>query len=391
MSVDLSHKYILSPTLIGSGETSKVYSGSDRKTGSPVSFKVCRLLDDADDFLEEAETLRKLIGAPHILQFRDSLHLHCHRPVIATTFDHSVNLSQFMSERKTELPTEHILSYVFQALEALCHLKQKEIIHADVKLDNFIIHRKSNSLTLIDFGLARTLEEHFNNDECTTPLYQPPEAYLGRGKTDMSYDMWSLGVLFFVLYTKEFPFPGEDDISLPLKYMLRNLGVPPADYLEGLGLNDQEAIRSCSKKVTFNRNWQAVIRKTGEMRKDLPEKVEQMVQFLEKIFKYEDRIKVEDALKDPLFSEEIHIKLDCEGVSRDEQKKTILKVQGYEIPLTARCVHFQKSSDGRYEMSLCSTDQKTIATFTKTLQGGDVLHIREEIGEKFPGSQVRAF
>lgn len=80
------------------------------------------------------------------------------------------------------------------------------LIHRDLKPGNVIL--AAESLTLIDFGIARTYREGAEGDTANfgTRAYAPPEQF-GYGQTDVRSDVYALGMLLYYLLTEEVPSP----------------------------------------------------------------------------------------------------------------------------------------------------------------------------------------
>lgn len=99
---------------------------------------------------------------------------------------------------------------VGQILSALAYMHAKEIVHRDVKLENVMyVQKGSDHLKLIDFGVSDFLKAGFLTGQCGTDDYMAPEVWRGR-YTDRC-DIWSLGVLTFVLLSGRMPFSGDGD------------------------------------------------------------------------------------------------------------------------------------------------------------------------------------
>jgi hypothetical protein len=110
---------------------------------------------------------------------------------------------------------EHRARLLFaQVVEAVHYLHDLNITHRDVKPENILFASKNDELTvkLTDFGLS-TMKEGRLTTRCGTPSYCAPEllAAAGYGK---SVDMWSLGVLAYVVLTGVLPFVGSDRADL---------------------------------------------------------------------------------------------------------------------------------------------------------------------------------
>lgn len=88
---------------------------------------------------------------------------------------------------------------------AIIHCHANGIVHRDIKPENIMIGSEGE-LKIIDFGLSKTMKS--NNASLRsivgTPFYMAPEVL--EGNYDNSCDIWSLGVLMYVLLSGYLPF-----------------------------------------------------------------------------------------------------------------------------------------------------------------------------------------
>ena len=90
--------------------------------------------------------------------------------------------------------------------EATQYLHRRNIVHRDIKAENILLNRH-RQLKLIDFGFS--LYNHPENKIdtfCGTPTYMAPEIVSKIDHYPIYTDMWSLGVLFYVLLQGNYPF-----------------------------------------------------------------------------------------------------------------------------------------------------------------------------------------
>lgn len=89
---------------------------------------------------------------------------------------------------------------VAQMLEAIRYMHENRIAHCDLKPDNFLFESsdESSALKVIDFGMSKHVQRRkYHRQICGTPYYIAPEVIDGR--YNESCDLWSVGVVMFVM------------------------------------------------------------------------------------------------------------------------------------------------------------------------------------------------
>jgi len=138
-----------------------------------------------------------------------------------------------------------------QVLEGIAYMHRHGVVHRDLKPENLLC-ASANVIKIADFGLSKDVESGNLQNSCGTPSYVDPEVLLG-GQYDNEVDIWSIGVITYVLlcgftpfygdnqrqlferilHAKfDFPSPEWDDVSATAKdFVSKLLVVNPADRL----------------------------------------------------------------------------------------------------------------------------------------------------------------
>jgi len=108
-------------------------------------------------------------------------------------------------------------SVIRQVLKGVEYLHMRKVVHRDLKLENILLSDQTPQaiVKIADFGLARFFADNSElRTVCGSPLYVAPEI-LDIGMSSETYtpavDMWSVGVILFILLSGNSPFENEDE------------------------------------------------------------------------------------------------------------------------------------------------------------------------------------
>ncbi|QOD39966.1 pk-1 [Matsumuraeses phaseoli granulovirus] len=128
---------------------------------------------------------------------------------------------------------------LFNLVNALHNLHEKQLIHNDIKLENLLFDRKKKRLFVCDYGLVRAINTPSIYDGTT--VYFSPEK-ITKQPCDPSFDWWAVGVVAYEILSTNYPFDIDEDNEEELN------GIQPEDMLP-LYSKPLEKIKNVSSKA----------------------------------------------------------------------------------------------------------------------------------------------
>ncbi len=92
----------------------------------------------------------------------------------------------------------------------MSHIHCRSVIHRDIKLDNILLDCEKG-VKICDFGVSKIIKKgQVIKEQCGTPAYLAPEIIIDKGYEGFYADLWSLGVLLYVMISGTFPFTADN-------------------------------------------------------------------------------------------------------------------------------------------------------------------------------------
>ncbi|XP_023315024.1 serine/threonine-protein kinase MARK1-like [Trichogramma pretiosum] len=137
--------------------------------------------------------------------------------------------------------------YARQLAAALQHMHSRDIVHRDLKMENVMLFDKRKELIkIVDFGLSNIYnDENPMKTQCGSPEYAAPELFVKNYKYGPEVDLWSLGVILYVVCSGRLPFLCPKDRQVTLEERRRRL---LAQINHGLGPHQERAIIALSSE-----------------------------------------------------------------------------------------------------------------------------------------------
>ena len=205
---------------LGKGGYGKVFQVRHKTTGDMYACKKLSKLniENLEKFRKEIDILMKLdhpniIKLYEVFEAPNSLYIIMEECQGGELFD---RLSERI-ENNNMFSEKDIVEIMKQIMSAIDYCHNNGICHRDLKPENLLYLKKgkeeNNSLKVIDFGLSQNISNKKRlSSKVGTPYYISPEI-LGGNYTEKC-DIWSAGVIFYVLLTGELPFNGSNDVEI---------------------------------------------------------------------------------------------------------------------------------------------------------------------------------
>jgi len=226
---------------LGRGGMGAVYLAerADGQFEKRVAIKVLKRGTDTDEVLRRFRIERQILANlehPNITRLLDAGTTRDGLPYFVMEFFEGTPITKFVQRKDMALRCR--LQLFLKACSAVEFAHRQQIIHRDIKPGN-VLANEDCELKLLDFGIAKLLSVHPDNEEVTvaterrfTPIYAAPEQSAGRAATTAS-DVYSLGALLYELLTNKPP-PGssnrnslENDLSKHLTELLPSHHIIP--------------------------------------------------------------------------------------------------------------------------------------------------------------------
>jgi len=205
--------YIMEDKKIGEGTYGSVVKGTHQVTKKVRAIKIISKgqMKNIDRFRREIE-LMKMMDHPNIIKlfetFEDNrcVFLAMELCTGGELFDRIIEAGH-LTEKEAATVVQQILRPIF-------YMHDKQVAHRDLKPENFLFLTKDaldrSVLKIIDFGLSCQFKPGMTmSTRAGTPYYVAPQVL--QGKYDHMCDLWSIGVIMYILLCGYPPFYGRND------------------------------------------------------------------------------------------------------------------------------------------------------------------------------------
>ena len=198
---------------LGTGSFGKVKLAYHITSGQKVALKIInkRILSkkDMQGRIEREISYLRLLRHPHIIKLYDVIKSN---DEIIIVLEYAENeLFDYITQR-SKLSEDEARRFFQEIISAVEYCHRHKVVHRDLKPENLLLD-KHYHVKITDFGLSNIMTDgNFLKTSCGSPNYAAPEIIGGKLYAGPEVDVWSCGVILYVLLCHRLPF---DDENLP--------------------------------------------------------------------------------------------------------------------------------------------------------------------------------
>jgi serine/threonine-protein kinase len=210
---------------VGRGGMAVVYAAEDVRLQRHVALKVLPpdlafRSDVRERFVREAQTAARL-NHPNIVPIY-AVHEQAGMVCFAMSLVTGESVAALIGRDMHPAP-ERIAAILEQVADALAYAHASGVVHRDIKPDNILLDRESGRALVTDFGIARAAESGSRLTQTGiavgTPAFMSPEQATGEKDVDGRSDVYSLGVVGYLLLSGRLPFQAASTPAMLLAHV----------------------------------------------------------------------------------------------------------------------------------------------------------------------------
>ncbi|XP_064542933.1 SNF-related serine/threonine-protein kinase [Drosophila montana] len=244
--------YDLEETL-GSGHFAVVKLARHVFTGAKVAVKVVdktKLDEVSKAHLFQEVRCMKLVQHPNVVRLYEVIDTQTKLYLVLELGDGG-DLYDYIMKHDAGLSEELARKYFRQILRAITYCHQLHVVHRDLKPENVVFFEKLGLVKLTDFGFSNKFSPGQKLETfCGSLAYSAPEILLGDSYDAPAVDIWSLGVILYMLVCGQAPFEKANDSETLTMIMDCKYTVPSHVTQECRSLIATMLVRDPKKRAT---------------------------------------------------------------------------------------------------------------------------------------------
>ncbi|XP_022988579.1 CBL-interacting serine/threonine-protein kinase 6-like [Cucurbita pepo subsp. pepo] len=217
--------------LLGHGTFAKVYHARNLQTGTNMAMKVVGkekvIKVGMMEQIKREISVMKMVKHPNIVELHEVM---ASKSKIYFAMELVRGGELFSKIARGRLREDVARVYFQQLISAIDFCHSRGVYHRDLKPENLLLDDDGN-LKVTDFGLS-AFSEHLKQDgllhtTCGTPAYVAPEVIGKNGYNGAKADLWSCGVILYVLLAGFLPFQDDNIMAMYRKIYKGDFKCPP--------------------------------------------------------------------------------------------------------------------------------------------------------------------
>ncbi|XP_050532898.1 SNF-related serine/threonine-protein kinase [Daktulosphaira vitifoliae] len=245
--------YNLEQTL-GKGHFAVVKSARHVFTGAQVAVKVIdktKLEEVSRNHLYQEVRCMKLVQHPNVVRLYEVIDTQSKLYIILELADGG-DLYDYIMKHDGGLSEKLACEYFAQIVRAISYCHKLHVVHRDLKPENVVFFEKEGVVKLTDFGFSNTFcPGQKLQTSCGSLAYSAPEILIGNSYNATAVDIWSLGVILYMLVCGEAPFHSANDSETLTMIMDCKYKVSSHVSEECKNLIGQMLVRNPDKRATL--------------------------------------------------------------------------------------------------------------------------------------------
>ncbi|VDD81599.1 unnamed protein product [Mesocestoides corti] len=245
--------YDLGPT-IGRGHYAVVKVAQHVFTGEKVAVKVIdktKLDAPSREHLFQEVVCMKLVQHPNVVRLYEVIDT-VNKLYLILELGDGGDLYDYIMKHEHGLSETLAKRYFRQIVTAISYCHNLHVVHRDLKPENVVFFEQLGVVKLTDFGFSNQFVPGKQLDTfCGSLAYSAPEILLGTKYDAPKVDIWSLGVILFMLVCGRLPFEEANDSETLTKIMDCEYQLPPHLSPQCCSLISRLLIRDPAKRATL--------------------------------------------------------------------------------------------------------------------------------------------
>ncbi|XP_066924154.1 serine/threonine-protein kinase SIK2-like isoform X2 [Clytia hemisphaerica] len=238
---------------IGKGNFAVVKLARHKITKSRVAIKIIdkSRLDEANlkKIYREVQIM-KLLRHPNVLKLYQVMET---KNMLYIVMEYATKGEMFAHiDKYGQLSEDEARNFFWQIISAVEYCHNRKVVHRDLKTENLLLDENLN-VKIADFGFSNyTSENELLSTWCGSPPYAAPEIFEGKEYDGPAIDIWSLGVVLYVLVCAALPFDGESVHEVRDRVLEGRFRVPYFMSSELEDLIKKILVKNPSQRYTLN-------------------------------------------------------------------------------------------------------------------------------------------